>query len=65
VVEVEGHYHLLRGRYTGKEVAATLWPGEKNTVSVHLAAALRDITPGQAAVSYQDATVLGGRIVAR
>jgi tRNA-specific 2-thiouridylase len=61
-------------RYTGEEVAATLtsWSGcakaaaptNTGTLQVSLEESLRDITPGQGAVFYQDEVVLGGGIIA-
>jgi tRNA-specific 2-thiouridylase len=51
-------------RYTGSEVHATLHPAPEDKVAIRLDVPLRDITPGQAAVFYQDEVVLGGGIIA-
>jgi len=53
----------LKIRYTGRETQATLYPGSEGTVRVFLDEPLRDITPGQGAVFYQDEIVFGGGII--
>jgi tRNA-specific 2-thiouridylase len=53
----------VRIRYTGREVAATLYGGDGGVVDVRLSQPVRDITPGQAAVFYRGEVVLGGGII--
>jgi len=53
----------LKIRYTGNEVGATLYPGDEEGIRAILDEPLRDITPGQGAVFYQDEIVLGGGII--
>jgi tRNA-specific 2-thiouridylase len=50
-------------RYKAKEVEATVIPMESAKVKVVFDESLRDITPGQAAVFYQDEVCLGGGII--
>lgn len=50
-------------RYRAKEVAATVTPIEDTSVHVQFDEPLRDITPGQAAVFYEDEVCLGGGII--
>lgn len=51
-------------RSTGREVEATLDRGDGKTLSVVVEQSLRDVTPGQAAVFYRGADVLGGGTIA-
>jgi tRNA-specific 2-thiouridylase len=53
----------VRIRYTGREVAATLYEADGEAMDVRLAEPVRDITPGQAAVFYRGEVVLGGGII--
>lgn len=50
-------------RYKAREAAALITPREDGFVHVQFGAPLRDITPGQAAVFYQDDHCLGGGII--
>lgn len=50
-------------RYTAPEVLATLYPIEGNRIKVVFDKPQRAITPGQAAVFYEDEYVLGGGII--
>ena len=52
-------------RYNHPGTAATVTPGGNGSVKVKLHAAQRAITPGQAAVFYQDELVVGGGWIAR
>jgi tRNA-specific 2-thiouridylase len=51
-------------RYKATEMAATLSPLAADRVRLVFDAPLRDITPGQAVVFYQDQQLLGGGIIA-
>ena len=51
----------VKTRYTAREVPGRVTPVEGGTTcQVHLDVAVRDVTPGQAAVFYQDDLLLGG-----
>lgn len=52
-------------RYKAQAVDCTLFPLAGDRVAVHFAAPLRDISPGQGAVFYDDDLCLGGGIIAR
>lgn len=54
-----------RIRYNHPGTAATVTPGENGSVKVKLHSPQRAITPGQAAVFYQDDLVVGGGWIAR
>lgn len=53
----------VKTRYRQKEVPARITPLESGKVKVETSVPLRAITPGQAAVFYQEDTVLGGGII--
>jgi tRNA-specific 2-thiouridylase len=52
-------------RYKARLASATVFPLENNRVRVEFDDPLRDITPGQGAVFYQDDICLGGGIIER
>jgi tRNA-specific 2-thiouridylase len=52
-----------RIRYRSSQAAATVTPLEENCAQVEFDQPLRDITPGQAVVFYQDEVCLGGGII--
>ena len=54
-----------RIRYKAREVEARLAPLDYDQVEVSFAEPLRDITPGQSVVFYQDEEVLGGGVITR
>ncbi len=54
---------LVKTRYTAKEAEALVTPLNGGRVKVQFDAPQRDITPGQAAVIYQEEVMLGGGII--
>ena len=54
---------LAKIRYRHKEQPATVFPAEDGKIRVVFDEAQRAITPGQAAVLYQDDTVVGGGVI--
>ena len=50
-------------RYTSSAVSAWITPINNNEVEVEFDHQINDITPGQAAVFYQDSVCLGGGII--
>ena len=57
---VESFRAEVKTRYTAREAPAQVTPLEGGTYRVRFDAVQRDITPGQAAVFYQDDLLLGG-----
>jgi tRNA-specific 2-thiouridylase len=53
----------VQTRYSGREVAGMLYPGEDGKGDVHLDSPVRDAAPGQAAVFWQGEVLLGGGII--
>jgi tRNA-specific 2-thiouridylase len=53
----------VRVRYKAKEVSGEVLAAKENSVAVTLSEAIPDITPGQAAVFYDDNVCLGGGII--
>ena len=53
----------VKTRYTAKESPAQVTPLEGSRVEIRFDAPQRDITPGQAAVFYDDDVVLGGGLI--
>ena len=53
----------IKIRYRAKEIPGIITPLQDNRVKIHFDTQLRDITPGQAAVFYQDEICLGGGII--
>ena len=50
-------------RYKAQDASAIVTPIEKNGVRMKFEQPLRDITPGQAAVFFEDEVCLGGGII--
>ena len=50
----------VKTRHSQHEQAATVYPGENNSIRVEFDAPQRAVTPGQAVVLYQDDLVIGG-----
>ena len=54
---------LTRIRYKSREVQSTLYPDKSGQLRVKLSQSLPDVTPGQAAVFYNEENCLGGGII--
>jgi tRNA-specific 2-thiouridylase len=52
-------------RYKAREIAARLTPVGSDQAHLALAEPLRDITPGQSVVFYQEEQLLGGGVIER
>jgi len=59
----EPFHAQVKIRYTAKAVEALVIPSEANQAKVQFEAPVRDVTPGQAAVFYQDEVMIGGGII--
>lgn len=54
---------VVKIRYKAREVEGILMPLRDQMVRIQLDTSLRDITPGQSAVFYQEAVCLGGGVI--
>ena len=53
----------IKIRYKSNEIPGVITPQDDNSVKINLSSSLPDITPGQAAVFYQEDLCLGGGII--
>jgi len=60
---VDGYRAQCKIRYKARAVDCTLHPQADDRVEVRFAERLRDITPGQGAIFYEDDLCLGGGII--
>lgn len=54
---------LVKIRYKAADAWGTIYPRSQHTIQIQFDEPLRDITPGQAAVIYQDQVCIGGGII--